>query len=135
MTTPSNPTEQEMIAHGKAVFEQCYNGVVPLPPQIDPAGFSGQTMKMFHEIWGGVDLPMREKRLIVMGVLAGLGADPNLFRIHAESALRNGEMDEEDVRRVVVMALPYVGYPRASPLLIASETLIAERKAQAAKSG
>jgi alkylhydroperoxidase/carboxymuconolactone decarboxylase family protein YurZ len=72
----------------------------------------------------------REKRLVVMGILAGLGADPSLFTIHTKSALRNGEMSADDARAVVLMALPYVGFAKASPIFVATEALIAEESKQ-----
>jgi 4-carboxymuconolactone decarboxylase len=120
-------TEQEMIAGGQALFKKCYGDVVPVPAAIDPKGYSGMTMKMFNDFWGDDRLSFRDKRLVVMGVLAGLGADPSLFTIHAKSALNNDEINADELRAIILMMLPYVGYPRASPLFLASEKLIAER--------
>jgi alkylhydroperoxidase/carboxymuconolactone decarboxylase family protein YurZ len=88
------------------------------------------TMKMFNDFWGDGRLSFREKRLVVLGILAGSGADPSLFTIHAKSALRNGEMSADEARAVVLMALPYIGFPKASPIFVATETLIAEESAR-----
>jgi 4-carboxymuconolactone decarboxylase len=97
-------------------------------PQVsDGKTYAGMSLKMFNDFWGDEKLSFRDKRLIVMGVLAGLGADPSLFEIHARSALGNGELQPEELRAVVLMMLPYVGYPRASPLFLAAEKLLAER--------
>jgi 4-carboxymuconolactone decarboxylase len=120
-------TEEEMIEHGQEVFEQCYGGVVPMP-EIDPKGYTGMTMKMFNDFWGDGRLSFREKRLIVLGVLAGQGADPSLFEIHARSALQNGELSADEVRATILMTLPYVGFPSASPLFMAAEKLLAEQE-------
>jgi len=119
-------TEEEMIANGKTLFTRCYGDVVPMPARVDPKGYSGMSMKMFNDFWGDERLSFREKRMVVMGVLAGSGADPSLFVIHARSALQNGEMTAEELRAVVLMALPYVGYPFASPVFLETEKLIAE---------
>jgi 4-carboxymuconolactone decarboxylase len=121
--------ETEMISRGIEVFEACYRGVVPLP-EVDPTGYTGMTMKMFADFWGDGRLSFRDKRLIVLGVLAGMGADSSLFTVHARSALRNGELSAEDLRAVVLMALPYVGYPNASPIFVATETMLAEEQAE-----
>ena len=118
--------ENEMITRGKRIFEECYNGVIPLPADVDPKAYAGMSMKMFNDFWGDGRLSFREKRLVVLGVLAGMGADPSLFTIHAKSALRNGEMTSEELRAVVLMTLPYVGYPHASPIFVATETLISQ---------
>jgi 4-carboxymuconolactone decarboxylase len=119
-------TEEEMIARGQEMFAKCYGGVIPVPTQIEAKGFTGATMKMFNEFWGDPRLGFREKRLVVLGALAGKGADPALFGIHAKSALRNGELSPDELRAVVHMTIPYVGYPHASPLFVAVEKLIAE---------
>lgn len=118
-------TEEEMMARGRELFVKCYGDVVGLPAPAPGSTFPGQTMKMFNDFWGDDRLTFREKRLVVMGIIAGLGADPSLFEIHAKSALRNGEMDGEELRAVVMMALPYVGFARCSPLFVASEKLLA----------
>ena len=121
-----NPTEQEMIARGQAVFDDCYRGVVPQPPQIDPKGFSGMTMKMFNDFWGGIEqLSMRDKRMVILGGLLSHGRS-DMFTIHAECALRNGEMTADELRGVVLMALPYIGFPNASVCMLASEQVIAK---------
>jgi 4-carboxymuconolactone decarboxylase len=121
--------ENEMISRGMEVFEECYRGVVPMPA-VNAREFSGMTMKMFNDFWGDGRLSFREKRLVVLGILAGLGADPALFTIHTKSALRNGEMSADDARAVVLMALPYVGFAKASPIFVATEALIAEESKQ-----
>jgi hypothetical protein len=56
--------EDEMISRGMEVFEECYQGVVPMPA-VNAREFSGMTMKMFNDFWGDGRLSFREKRLIV----------------------------------------------------------------------
>jgi 4-carboxymuconolactone decarboxylase len=119
-------TEEEMIARGKELFEKCYNGVVPLPENLPPKSFGALNMKLFNEVWGDERLSFRDKRLIVLGILAGKGADPSLFQIHARSALRNHELDAEELRALLLVALFYTGAPHASPLFLATEKLLAE---------
>ena len=119
-------TEKDIIAHGKTVFEDCYRGVVPMPATIEPDNFAGLTMKMFHDAWGGLgELSIREKRLIILGALAMAG-NGDMTAIHAECALRNGEMDADTLRSAIKMALPYVGFPAASPCYLAVEKVIAK---------
>ena len=123
-------TEDEMIERGKKVFEDCYRGVVPMPATITKDNYAGLTMKMFNDFWGGFedDLSMRERRMIVMGTLLKAG-DDGMMTIHAECALRNGEMNAETLRKVAFMALPYVGYPDASVCYLAIEKVIAKCRA------
>jgi 4-carboxymuconolactone decarboxylase len=125
-TRRNTVTEEEMIARGREMFDRCYGGEIPAPRKIDPKGYWGMSMKMFNDFWGDERLSFREKRLVVMGVLAGRGGDPSAFLTHARSAFRNGEMSPDDLRAVILMTLPYAGYPNASPLWFAAEKLIAE---------
>ena len=67
--------------------------------------------------------------LLVLGALAGLGADPAMFEIHARSALRNGELTPDELRAVIIMAMPYVGQPQASPLFLTVERILEEESA------
>ena len=115
-----------MIARGREMFDRCYGGVISAPPKIDADGYWGLSMKMFNDFWGDERLSFREKRLVVFGVLAGRGADPSAFLTHARSAFRNGELTPDELRAVILMTLPYAGYPNASPLWFAAEKLIAE---------
>ena len=123
-------TEDEIIEHGKQVYENCYRGVSPMPQDITPSNYAGLTMKMFHDHWGAFEdlLSMREKRIAVLGGLIMAGHD-NMVTIHAECALRNGEMDAETLRAVVKMMLPYSGYPATSPCYLAVEKVIAKCRA------
>lgn len=120
-------TEEEMIARGQELYEACYGGLVPLPSEIDPKGHTGLAMKMFNDFWGDERLSFREKRLVVLGVLAGVGADL-AFQVHAKSALLNGELGPDELRAALLIALPYAGYPRVSPLNAATDRLIAEHE-------
>lgn len=123
-------TEDEMIERGKRVFEDCYRGVVPMPATITPDNYAGLSMKMFNDFWGAFEdqLSMREKRMVVMGTLLKAG-DDGMMSIHAECALRNREMTADTLRKVAIMALPYVGYPDASVCYLAIEKAIAKVKA------
>ena len=126
-------TEDEMIEHGKELFEKCYDGIVPLPEPVDPKAITGISLKMFHDVWGNEDLSFRDKRLVVLGALIGLGADKSLFEIHASSAINNGELTGDELRAVLLTAIPYCGYPRASILHPVVEACIPKMEARRAE--
>lgn len=122
-------TEEEMIERGKELCNQCYAGALPLPPNIEPNNYWGASMKMFNDYWGDERLSFRDKRLLVFGVLAAQGADPGTFEIHARSALKNGEINAEELRSVVMMLIPYTGLAQTSRLWMVTEKVIAEASA------
>lgn len=119
-------TEDEMMARGKEIFEKCYGSVIAPPARMDGKALSGISMKMFNDIWGNDTLSFRDKRLIILGILAGLGADPSLFEIHAKSALLNGELNADELQAVLLTAVPYVGYPRITPLARVVDSVVAD---------
>jgi 4-carboxymuconolactone decarboxylase len=121
-------TEEEVIARGQEMFTKCYGDVLRAPKRIDPKGYWGLSMKMFNDFWGDERLSFREKRLVVLGVLAGRGGDPGAFLTHAKSALGNGELSADELRAAVMMTLPYAGYPNSSPIHFALEKFLAERE-------
>lgn len=119
-------TEEEIIARGKEYFVKCYSGIVPLPEDISPKSFGELNMKIFNEVWGEDALSFRDKRLLVLGLLAGKGSDSALFTIHARSALRNKEISAAELRAAISVMLYYAGAPNATAYFISLEKLLAE---------
>ena len=72
-----------------------------------------------------------QRRLIVMGIIAAVGG-PNTWKIQCKAALKRGELTPEGVREVLVMATPYVGYPRAAVFTGVTEEAINEFEAEQA---
>lgn len=81
---------------------------------------------LFGDIWCREALSIKERRLFVMGVLAALG-EKDTYAIQCAAALKNQELNSEQIRELVIQATQYVGYPRASGLYAASETVIEQQ--------
>lgn len=89
-----------------------------------PDGFFGMTAeRMFSEVWSRQVLTVRERRLLLLGLLVGQGMDDMLER-HLDTALRSGELSPAELREVVVFLTLYAGWPRASRLHAQVEELI-----------
>jgi 4-carboxymuconolactone decarboxylase len=100
-----------------------------MPDKFDEHGFIGYSLRtLFGDIYARGGLSLRDRRLVILGALAGLGADPSLFEIHLRSALGNRELNAEELREVIMTILPYAGYPRTSPLYALTEKCIAGKK-------
>jgi 4-carboxymuconolactone decarboxylase len=107
-------TANERRALGKKVFDDVYGGVVPLPPNSDSVGFLQVLLdQSFAEIWSRDVLSIRDRRLIVIGILAALGED-SPFVIQMKTALLKNELTADQVREIPVFLSHYVGFPRAS---------------------
>jgi 4-carboxymuconolactone decarboxylase len=109
-------TDSERRARGKKVFDDVYGGIVPLPPNSDAVGFMQLLLdQTFAEVWSREALSIRDRRLIVMGVLAALGEDAP-FVIQMKAALAKNELTAEQIKEIPMFLAHYVGFPRASRL-------------------
>src|ERR1700761_455773 len=103
---------------GKKVFDDVYGGIVPLPQNADEAQFLQLLLdQSFGELWARDALSIRDRRLIVIGVLAALG-EVSPFILQMKTALLKGEMTEDQIREIPVFLSHYVGFPRASRIFV-----------------
>jgi alkylhydroperoxidase/carboxymuconolactone decarboxylase family protein YurZ len=103
-------SDADMTSRARAAYEACFNGVLRLPPGDPPAGsYTDLNMRMIGETWGDQRLAIRDKRLIVLSLLIGSGADPSLFMTHARAALKNQDLTVEEIRALINFGLFYAG--------------------------
>ena len=101
---------------GERMFREVYGDVVPLPPPGQRDDFIALMLdQLFAEVWTRGALQVRDRRLLIMGIIAALG-DGELFALQARAALANGELSQAQLEEIVIMLAQYVGYPRASRL-------------------
>jgi 4-carboxymuconolactone decarboxylase len=91
----------------------------------EPDGFFEMTVeRMFSEVWSRRVLTVRERRLLLLGLLVGEGLD-DVIELHLDTALRSGELTPAELREAVVFLTLYAGWPRAAKLNTQVEELIA----------
>jgi 4-carboxymuconolactone decarboxylase len=81
--------------------------------------------QVFAEVWTRPALSVRDRRLLIMGVIAGMG-ESMTWGIQAKAALKNGELTPEQLREALIQLAQYTGYPRAAGLMMVTEKTIAE---------
>lgn len=120
----------EQWERGADMIAEVYGDLVPVIPRgiMDFADI--MTADTFGGVWSRDGLDIAQRRLIVMGVIAAIGG-PATWKIQCKAALTKGELDEDQVREVLIQATPYVGYPRAAEFVGATEEAIAEVRAEA----
>jgi 4-carboxymuconolactone decarboxylase len=119
---------------GLAKMQEVYAGDVVVPPEGASAFADLMLEQLFGEVWTREELPLRDRRLITMGVIAALG-ERDTFAIQVRAALKNGELTATQIREVLIHLAQYAGYPRTAGLLGPTEKAIAEfQKAEAGKS-
>lgn len=93
--------------------------------------FFGYTAEhLFGEIWQREGLTVRDRRLILIGLLVGRGLH-DVVGLQIEGALTNGELDADSLREIVILLTHYAGWPDGAKLNSQVETLIARAAKQA----
>jgi len=79
--------------------------------------FSDMTIEhLFGEVWSNEKLSIRDRRLVVLGILGALGDGDNLG-IHMSQALQRGDLTAEEIDEVVIQITHYAGWPRGTVAL------------------
>ncbi len=125
-------TSDERWAAGAAMVEDVYQGMVPVLPKGAMAFTDLMTEDVFGGVWTRPGLEVRDRRLIIMGVIAAVGGTAT-WKIQCKAGLRRGDFTEDEVREVLVQAMYYVGLPRAAEFTGVTEEAIAEHRREQAE--
>ena len=87
---------------------------------------------LFGDIWQRPGLSTRDRRLFLIGMLVGQRAN-DVLGIQVPAALANGELDEEALRELVILACHYDGWPNGSRMNSVVEDAIAKAERARAK--
>ena len=82
---------------------------------------------LFGDIWQRPGLSDRDRRLFLIGLLVGQRAN-DVLTIQVPAALANGELDEDALRELVIMACHYDGWPNGSRMNSVVEDAIAKAR-------
>jgi len=86
---------------------------------------------LFGDVWQRPGLSDRDRRLLLIGLLAGQGA-ADVLGIQIPAAHANGELDDDALREIVVFLTHYAGWPQGARINTVVEETIgkAERAAR-----
>jgi 4-carboxymuconolactone decarboxylase len=116
--------EKERRALGEKMIADVYADEVVVPPE--GYAFTDIMLKqLFAEVWTRDTLSMRDKRILLLGIIAEKG-EPMTFKIQVKASLKRGEMKPEEARELLLFIAQYAGYPRAASMLGPMEEAIAE---------
>ena len=116
--------DKERRALGEKTIADVYAGDVIVPPE--GYAFTDIMLKqLFAELWTRDTLSMRDKRILLLGIIAEKG-EPNTFKIQIKASLKRGEMNPDEARELLLFIAQYAGYPRAASMLAPLEEAIGE---------
>lgn len=120
----TEPTPRRML--GLETMQKVYGWEVA----DGPGDFFGLTVEhLFGDIWNRDGLSYRDRRLLLIGLLTGLG-EHDVTELQIEAALGNEELNANELREVVIFLTHYAGWPRGAKLNTVVEQLIARRDPQ-----
>ncbi len=85
---------------------------------------------LFADVWNRPGLSDRDRRLLLIGLLTGSNQH-DVLTIQVPAALAAGELDEEQLREIVILLCHYAGWPSGSRV----NQIVEETIAKAARQG
>ncbi|WP_067701059.1 carboxymuconolactone decarboxylase family protein [Nocardia jejuensis] len=83
---------------------------------------------LFADIWSRPGLSIRDRRLLLIGALTSQGLF-DVAEIQIGAALRNEELDEEQLREIALFLCHYAGWPAGTKLDgVVGKVIAQERK-------
>ena len=80
---------------------------------------------LFADIWNRPGLTDRDRRLLLIGLLAGSNQH-DVLTIQVPAAYAAGELDEQQLREIVILLCHYAGWPSGSKVNSIVEDVIAK---------
>jgi 4-carboxymuconolactone decarboxylase len=103
--------------------------------QDGPGDFFGITVDhLFAEIWTRPGLSLRDRRLLLLGLLTGQGLQ-DVADIQIGAALRSGELTPDELREIAIFLTHYAGWPSGARLSMQVEKLVGEHDRARRRSG
>jgi 4-carboxymuconolactone decarboxylase len=116
--------DSERRQRGLEAIKEVYAGDVVTPPEGNV--FTDIMLEqVFAEVWSRDVLSIRDRRLMLLGIIAEKG-EPMTWGIQAKAALKRGELEPDELRELLLLIAQYAGYPRAATLVGVVEQTIAE---------
>ncbi len=127
-------SDDDRFERGVEMLQEVYAGAVPALPKGMMPAYDLMIETLFADVWSRDVLSIRDRRLLLMGVIAAQGQS-DVWKIQARAALDRGELTPDELRETVVILAPYAGYPNAAALIGEAEGVIGEHQAAAADDG
>ena len=99
--------QSERYQAGAAKFEEVY----PRQASEDPDEFERMAMEnLFSEYWTRQGLSTRDRRLLILGIVAAQGNDA-ILKLQFGSGIAMGDLSESDLTEIPIFVSQYAGFP------------------------
>ena len=128
MSEAESDYEAKRIERGFELYRQVYGDDMPKPDPNSSLYVSQMMRHLFAETWGREALSVRDRRLVIMGVLAATG-QADKVEIQFRRAQQLGELSLDELEEIVLQLAAYCGWGMISPLSMLVPHMRAEAKA------
>lgn len=115
--------EANLYERGTAKIREVYAGAVVDMPEGTMPFYDVMMKTLFAQVWDRDVLPVRDRRLLLMGVIAAQGS-VDTWKVQARAALDREELTPDELRETLIMLAPYAGYPNVAGLVSECEGVI-----------
>ncbi len=124
----SDEPDIDRYAHLRSGTEETWRRVMQTRPEVVdaiPGSYPDlSNVLLFGDLWQRPHLSVRERRLVVLTLLAAYGRDEPMA-YHLRGALLSGDLDAEALDELVIQIAFYGGWPMASTLWGALRSAVA----------
>lgn len=82
---------------------------------------------LFGRVWAEGSLSVRERRMVLLGMLAGTGQH-DVIGLQVDCALQLGEITPDELRELVVFVAHYAGWPQGAKMNQVVEDCVARHE-------
>lgn len=108
--TSDSDARSDVRARGLERMNEVYGWTLP---EVEGDFVALTVDHLFAEIWNRPGLSIRDRRLLLIGMLVGSGQE-DVLDIQLPSALSQGDLTPEDLREIVIFVAHYAGWPRGA---------------------
>jgi 4-carboxymuconolactone decarboxylase len=124
VTRRSDETPEELRARALAKMQEVYGWEFG----DDTSDFFGYTADhLFADIWSREGLTQEQRRLLLIGMLAGQGK-MDVLNLQLDVALRVGDLTGDELREIAIFMCHYAGWPTGSAMHTTIEGMLSKQK-------
>lgn len=121
--TTTGTGDADRWTRGEAKMREVYAGDIFPLERGTMAFYDVMLESLFATVWDRPQLSVRERRLLIMGVIAANGS-VDTWNIQARAALENEELTPDQLRECLIQLAPYAGYPNVAAFTTETEKVI-----------
>lgn len=126
MTGTAEPLPEDPRERGLEMMKRVYGWDIGAD-NVDGAFVEATVDHLFGEIWADGDLSIRDRRLVLIGLLLGSGQD-DVVGLQLDCATDIGEISIDELRELVLFVAHYAGWSVAARLNSKVEELAVKQR-------